>query len=351
MLSLTGAPLLVLATALALAAPFAVAWWWRRLDGSAIVVLGGRFAVVATAQVVAIAAVFLWVNHTYTFYSSWDDLFGVTQQNAGIAVNETAAPDGSRTMVLPIAGPAAGVARHALVWLPKQYDEPAYAHTRFPVVVFLPGQPSTPGTTYQRFGFGQVASQAIASGKVAPFVAVIPPLMTDPPRDTECTNVPNGPQAETYLGHDLVQSVAQQLRVDPPGRDWTAAGWSTGAFCAAKLALSQRGHWGSVIALGGYFRPETDRSTGNLFHGDRNLERHNSPMWLYEHNGTSGLRMLLIAGRQDAEAWHPTLEMLRATSGNPDVNYIAFPSGGHNYRNYDSYLGRALAWAEPANAT
>jgi S-formylglutathione hydrolase FrmB len=348
MLSLTGAPLLVLATSLALAAPFVVAWLWGRLGGSAIPVLGGRFAVVATAQLVAIAAVFLWINNTYTFYSSWDDLFGVTQQNAGIAMNQTTLPDGSRTMVMPIAGPATGVARHALVWLPKQYDEPAYAHTRFPVVVFLPGQPSTPGGTFQRFGFGQIASQAIASGKVAPFVAVIPPLMTNPPRDTECTNVPHGPQAETYLGHDLVQSVQQQLRVDPPGRDWTAAGWSTGAFCAVKLALSQRGHWGAVIAFGGYFRPETDHTTGNLFHGDRTLERHNSPMWLYQHNGTNGVRMLLVAGRQDKESWPPTLEMLRATSGNPDVNYIAFPKGGHNYRNYGSYLGQALAWAEPA---
>ncbi len=351
MLSLTGVPLLVLATALALAAPFAVAWWWRRLDGGALAVLGARFAVVATAQLVAVAAIFLWVNHTYTFYTSWDDMLGVTHQDAGITVNEASAPDGSRTMVLPIDGAAAGVARHALVWLPKQYDEPAYAHTRFPVVVFLPGQPSTPGTTYQRFGFGQVAAQAIASGKVAPFVAVIPPLMPDPPRDTECTNVPHGPQAETYLGHDLVQSVEHRLRVDPPGHDWTAAGWSTGAFCAAKLALTQPADWGSVIALGGYFRPETGRATGDLFHGDRALERRNSPMWLYEHGSTSGLRMLLIAGRQDPEAWRPTLQMLRATSANPDVSYIAFPTGGHNYRNYDSYLGRALAWAQPANTT
>ncbi|MBV9830178.1 MAG: hypothetical protein JOZ82_01175, partial [Marmoricola sp.] len=163
MLSLTGAPLLVLATALAIAAPFAVAWWWRRLDGSALAVVGGRFAVVATAQLIAICAVFLWINNTYTFYTSWADLLGITSQNARIAVNQVRAPDGSRTMVLPIAGSSAGVARHALVWLPKQYDEPQYAHTKFPVVVFLPGQPSTPGGTYARFGFGQVAAQAIAT--------------------------------------------------------------------------------------------------------------------------------------------------------------------------------------------
>jgi enterochelin esterase-like enzyme len=351
MLSLTGMPLLVLATALALAAPVLATWWWHRLDGPALTSVAGRAVVVVLAQLVAVLAVFVWINHSYAFYTSWNDLLGRTHQDAGIAVNRAPAPDGSRTTLLHIDSGAAGSARTALVWLPRQYDEPAYAHTRFPVVVFLPGQPSTPGMTYQRFDFGQVAAQAIDTGRVAPFVAVIPPLMTDPPRDTECTNVPRGPRAESYLAQDLPTAVEHDLRVDPPGRDWTLAGWSTGAFCAAKVGLAHPASWGSVIAFGGYYRPETDRTTGDLFHGDRRLEHTNSPLWLYDHLGTHGLRMLLIAGRQDREAWASTQRMLTATSGNPDVSYIAFPTGGHNYHNYRSYLGRALQWAEPGSPT
>ena len=351
MLSLTGMPLLLIASGLALAAPVAAAWWWHRLDRQKPAFVGGRVAAVVCAQLMAVLAVFLWVNHSYAFYTSWRDLLGNTHQDAGIAVNRASAPDGSRTMLLHIDGSAAGHARTALVWLPRQYDEPAYAHTRFPVVVFLPGQPSTPGTTYQKFAVGQVASQAIDSGRVAPFVAVIPPLMTAPPRDTECTDVPHGPRAESYLEHDLPTAVQHDLRVDPPGPRWTLAGWSTGAFCAAKIGLAQHGVWGSVVTFGGYFRPVTDHTTGDLFHGDGHLEHANSPLWLYDHLGSQGLRMLLIAGRQDREAWPSTAEMLRATRGNPDVSYIAFPNGGHNFHNYRSYLGPALQWADPGKAT
>ena len=94
----------------------------------------------------------------------------------------------------------------------------------------------------------------------------------------------------------------------------------------------------------------TDRTTGNLFDGSRTLEHTNSPLWLYDHLGTHGLRMLLISGRQDREAWPSTQRMLQATSGNPDVSYIAFPTGGHNFHNYRSYLGQALQWAHLGSA-
>jgi predicted esterase len=348
MLSVTGLPLLVLATALAFGAPALAAWSWQRLDGRTATVVSGRVAAVLVAQLVAVSAVFLWVNRSYDFYTSWSDVLGRTHQDAGITVNRASAPDGSRTTVLDIAGPDVGAARQALVWLPKQYDEPAYAHTRFPVVVFLPGQPSTPGTMYRKFDVGGVATKAIDSGRTAPFVAVLPALMTDPPRDTECTDIPHGPQAETYLTRELPDAVEHQLRVDPPGREWTLAGWSTGAFCAAKLGLSDRGAYGSVVGFGGYYRPVTDRTTGDLFHGDRRLEEHNSPLWLYDHLGTHGVRMLLISGRQDRESWPSTTRMLQASSGNPDVSYVSFPAGGHNFRNYRAYLGQALQWAHPA---
>jgi len=216
--------------------------------------------------------------------------------------------------------------------------------------MFLPGQPSTPGTTYEKFNFGQVAAQAIDSGKAAPFVGVIPPLMTNAPRDTECTDIPGGPQAETYLANDVPTALQHSFRVAPLGSQWTLAGWSTGAFCAAKLALAHPHAFGSAITFGGYFQPVTDRTTGDLFHGNRALEHHNSPIWLYTHVGSQGLRMLFIAGRQDHEAWPATNRMLRMTTGNPDVSFIAFPTGGHNFRNYRSYLGQALQWARPAGS-
>lgn len=101
----------------------------------------------------------------------------------------------------------------------------------------LPGQPGTPEGDFSQFQFAQQATQAIRSGAVKPFVGVFPPLMIAPPRDTECTDVPHGPQAETWLAKDVRTAVLRDVRITPDGKQWSAAGWSTGGFCAAKLLL------------------------------------------------------------------------------------------------------------------
>jgi enterochelin esterase-like enzyme len=348
-LALTGTPLLLSTCLLAVVTPFAATWWWSRIrrrgGGAGLATTASLLVAILVAQALAISGVFLAVNRSYTFYTSWGDLVGTTKIDKGVTVRRAAAPDHSRTEVISLRT-SSGTDSRALVWLPKQYDEPQYAHQRFPVVVFLPGQPSTPNALYSKFDVGQTASRLIDSGKVAPFVVVMPPLMTNPPRDTECTNVPGGPQAETFLSSDVPQAVQSHLRVLPRGPAWTLAGWSTGAFCAAKLGLTDPQHWGSLIAFGGYYSPLTDRTTGNLFHGRIRLEDRNSPLWLYAHRGTGPTRLLMVAGKQDRESWPETTRMIQASQGDPNVSYLAFPVGGHNFRNYNSFLGTSLEWAK-----
>jgi hypothetical protein len=36
--------------------------------------------------------------------------------------------------------------------------------------------------------------------------------------------------------------------------------------------------------------------------------------------------------------------MLAVSQGDPSVSSLAFPTGGHNYRNYRTYLPDALRW-------
>ena len=112
-----------------------------------------------------------------------------------------------------------------LVWLPQQYDELRNRLTKFPTVMVLPGQPSTPQATFNGFAFAAQATRAIDSGKVRPFIAVFPPLMIAPPRDTECTDVPGGPQAETWLSSSVRQQVVKRFRSDPSGAKWSSGGW------------------------------------------------------------------------------------------------------------------------------
>jgi enterochelin esterase-like enzyme len=341
--SLTSVSLLTVAVLLATAAPLLVAWWWRRKTRTGWLAALRPLAAVLACQLLAISALFLWVNNEYGFYTSWSDLTGRRTEQATIHSNGLARPGDGHLEVLTVDQRSpAGRARRILVWLPPQYQQPEFRTTRFPVMMVLPGQPSTPEVMFRHFDFGQVASTEINAGHIQPFIAVFPPLMTNPPRDTECTNIPNGPQAYTWLSSKVPGAVRQQLRVQPG--PWSLVGWSTGAFCAAKLLLTQPKDFQAVASFGGYFTPIIDHTTGDLFHGSAAVRRRNSPLGLYQQHGLRGRKLLLVCGRQDKESWPANQQMLAATRGDHGVSFLDFPTGGHNYRNYRHYLPTALQW-------
>lgn len=293
----------------------------------------------------AVMAFGLQLNRQYLFYTSWDDLAGEVGQTTKIDTSGLVAKGQGRVTVVDV--PASGPAQNnqVLMWLPPQYDDPSYKNHRFPVVMFMPGQPSAPQIVFKQYDFASTASKEIQAGRVAPFVAVFPTIMISPPRDTECTDVANGPQAETWLSKDVPAYVTKKYRVAPLGTQWSAMGWSTGGFCAAKLMAGHPKSFGSAVSFGGYYEPLLDNTTGDLFGGDVDLRHQNSPEWLYRNNdGLRGGRLLMIAGREDKETWPSTQKMQTTTKGDADVSTIDFPQGGHNYRNYESYLAAALRW-------
>lgn len=312
--------------------------------GRLVRTLLGHLGLILLSQLLALMSLGLYVNDQYGFFSSWADLLGQTGGQAPIATAPALASGLGGIRALLVKGEDARTTADVIVWTPAQYASPHYATWRFPVVLFLPGQPSTPTSTIERFDFARLATHAIAAHQVPPFVAVFPPIMIRPPRDTECTNVPGGPQAESWLTHDVTQAVAAHYRVVPPGTHWSVLGWSTGGFCAAKLVLAHPALYGAAVSLGGYYTAITDHTTGNLF-GSNVLRRdENSPMWLYEHGGMHSRHLLLVVGRQDGGSWRSTEAMLATTRGNPLVSSLVFANGGHNYHNYRTYLPRIFDW-------
>jgi len=361
MLSLTGRPLFTLVAILAVAVPvIAVVMLSRRPSRTAgaqpaiIARVAGRAGLVLLSQLLAMSALFLWVNNQYGFYTSWADLAGQQAQNTQIQTNgmvRTASGAGS-VEVLTVHGVAARTTADTVVWLPPQYRDPHYANSRFPVVMFLPGQPSTPQAVFKHYDFATIAIREIQAGHIKPFIAVFPPLMIQPPRDTECTNVPGGPQAESWLTSDVPAALTAHYRTEPPGPRWSVMGWSTGGFCAAKLLLHHPAKFAAAVSFGGYYDPQTDSTTSNLFGGSTKVRNENSPRWLYtQQKGLGGGRLLMVTGQQDRFAWQSTQKILAVSRGDKNVAVLPFTTGGHNYRNYRAYLSPSLQWLATAGAT
>jgi len=350
LLTLTGRPLLVLTTVLAVLAVVGVVLLVHRATGSPpldpkrrLAFASATFVLAVLGPVLAVGTAGLAVNDDYGFYTSWADLTGSGPAQVAIRTGTLVRPGQGTLQVRTVHSRSGGRDHRVIVWLPPGYD--AHAARRYPVVMFLPGQPSSPQGTFRHFEFARIASQLVQSHQVPPFIAVFPTLMIAPPRDTECTDIPGGVRAESWLNTDVPAYLSQHYPVQPPGPDWSLIGWSTGGFCAAKLVAGHPGRFGSATALGGYFSPIEDHTTGDLF-GDHSLRYdHNSPQWLYQHDhGLGGSRLLIVAGRQDPESWPESQQMLRETARDPAVSQLVFPRGGHNYKDYRSYLGQALVW-------
>ena len=356
MVELTSSTLLWVVVVAAVLLPLiTVVIWSRSAPGrstaSALGLAASRLLLVVVSQLVAVVALFLWVNNQYGFYNTWADLLG-QEASRPEPVATTGLSAGKGTLErLVIHGQAAGVTGQALVWLPPQYQDPRYAGMKFPVLMFLPGQPSSPQHVYGEYNLGAVATEEIAAGKIKPFVAVFPPIMINPPRDTECTDVAGGPPAEKWLVDDVTRAMTSQYRVEPPGKKWSVAGWSTGALCAAKLVLRHPQQFAASVSFGGMYQAYLDNTTGDLFGGDKQLQNENSPLWLYQNRGgTQGTKLLLIAGKADTESWPTTSQMVTVAKGDPNVTLLTFPLGGHNYRNYVSQLPAALVWLQGTGA-
>ncbi|MFT4295124.1 MAG: alpha/beta hydrolase-fold protein [Micropruina sp.] len=344
---LTGRPLQVMAVIAAVALPLLVVYLWSRRRphpgnlARRVLTVAGRLLVVLLAQVTAMLALFLYVNDEYDFYASWSDLLGI-QDTSPQNINVAQLNAGSgRLEKLPVRTDA-GVVDDVLVWLPPGYD--ANTAAKYPVLEFLTGQPSSPSLLFSHFNFGTVASEAISSGRMKPFVAVLPPIMISPPRDTECVDVPHGPQASSWVTHTVPDAVLSRFHVEPMGSHWSIMGFSAGGQCAAKLLLRYPTRYGAAVALAGDYEPYTDDTTGDLFGNDKALWNENSARWLYRSYGMRGTKLLMIASKQDGWSARPTQAMAKEAHGDPHVTTIMFPVGGHNYHTYAPYLPQSLTW-------
>jgi hypothetical protein len=397
-MTLTSGPFLALLSVAAAATMAATIALWPRVAARSAAHAAARTGLLIVTQLTAIVAVLGGLNAYFSFIVSWSDLIGIhasatsqartagaggavapivvthTQIPASPAAKKAAharpTPSAHQTASGPAAygkagvgGAAAGAAANgeiltvqirgertgitvprSYMYLPPQYFQRAYAHRLFPAVLVLTGYPSDPRSEVTRLNLPGAVAAGIASGRLQPTIFVMMFSSVDMPRDTECTDIPNGPQAETFFAQDVPLAVEQSFRVATGAGGWAVMGDSTGGYCAVKLAMMHSDRFAAAVSLSGYYMAIQDFTTGSLYGGSAAYRSENDLFWRLAHHPFPPVSVLLTSSRVGEDNYRPTLRFLSMIRPPMHGYGLILPVGGHNFRTWTREIGQALDW-------
>ncbi|MEU2119743.1 alpha/beta hydrolase-fold protein [Streptomyces sp. NPDC016459] len=362
-MGLTSDKVLVVAVALTVALFFATVWLWPRLARRGWRAYVGRVGLLLATQVALFAAVGLAANRSFLFYGSWADLFGQEQQMGVVVDHGAGSKDlrvvGTRAVDVPggrlpevggqiqkvvVAGERSGIVSPAYVYLPPEYFQERYAKRTFPASVVLTGYPGTAENLIKGLKYPRTAYLQAKEGRMQPMILVMLRPTVAPPRDTECVDVPGGPQTETFFAEDLPKAVSETYRVGTKPRNWGFMGISTGGYCALKIALHHPERYAAGAGFSAYYRAAEDVTTGDLFHGDEGLRKRADLLWSLDHLPQGRSSFLVTTSKRGEGNRSGTLDFVRKVRSPAHVSSITLESGGHNFNTWNREIPPALVW-------
>ncbi|UQI48313.1 alpha/beta hydrolase-fold protein [Streptomyces sp. HU2014] len=364
-MSLTGTPFFLTTIALvvvALVLPLAL---WSRVGGPRPVRFLARLCMLLFAQVTALTMVFVVVNNSNGLFDTWDDLLG-TGDHVRTAVdlgpdgtggkNADAEPKvvqkftpasdrrmGPGVQETKLKGRISGVEGEVYVWLPPQYDDPAYKDRKFPVVEVLPG---FPGSAKAWFGTLEVNTQLkpmMEKGEVAPFIVVAPRTTLLGDVDTGCANIPGKVNADTWLSVDVRKMVTDNFRAEEKAAGWAVAGYSAGAHCAAKLAVAHPDRYHAGVSLSGYNDPVGEPSS--LTAKTPELRDEHNPLKILQRAKTPPAVSLFVSGAE-GDGYQGGLALKQAAKPPTTVKVHMIPAGagGHGTAVWKRQVPDVFRW-------
>ncbi|WP_328537436.1 alpha/beta hydrolase [Streptomyces sp. NBC_00344] len=359
-MGLTSHKVLALAAALAVVFFTLTVWLWPRLARRSIRAIAGRIGLLLATQLTVFLTVGLMANNSFLFYASWADLIG-REQTPGVVVDHAAGvrvvaerqvdvPGGARPAVggriqqVVIQGRTSKIASSAYVYLPPEYFQKAYAERTFPAAVVLTGYPGTAENLIHGLRFPKTAYDLVKAGRMRPMVLVMLRPTVAPPRDTECVNIPGGPQTETFFADDVPGAVRAAYRIGPGPRNWGSIGDSTGGYCALKLAVHHPDMYGAAAGLSAYYRAAEDPTTGDLFRGSAREKQRADLLWTLAHGPAPRTSLLVTTSRHGEKNYRGTRRFLAMVRAPARVSSITLESGGHNFNTWRREIPPSLVW-------
>ncbi|MFJ7248132.1 alpha/beta hydrolase [Kitasatospora sp. NPDC098652] len=396
-MGLTSHKLLALAALLAVATVLGTLWVWPRLAVRSWPAMFLRLGTIAVTQVALLATLGLAVNDYFVFYSSWSDLLG-REHGAGViqgaspgAPASPGTPGATATPGTPGGGPAGvqvlgtaeitgagpgshdparigrldkvrlpggttGLSTDGYVYLPPQYFQPGNEGRHFPAVLVMTGFPGDATNLVTKLRYPATELDLLGKGAMKPTVLVLMRPSPSMPRDSECEDVPQGPQAQTYFTTDVPADLRASYRVlggEAGGASGSGGGSSgglgvmgdsTGGYCAVKLGMVHPGTFPAAVSLSGYFKAAEDITTGDLFGGSQQRRNEADLNWRLAHLPAPALSVLLADSKEDGSTYADSSAFAAAARPPLVVAQETVDSGGHNFTTWDRLIPPALGW-------
>ncbi|GAA4561823.1 MULTISPECIES: alpha/beta hydrolase [Streptomyces] len=364
-MGLTSNKVLVLAVLSAVLLFAGTVWLWPRLARRSWRAVGGRIGLLLGTQLALFAAVGLAANQAFGFYASWADLFG-QEKDQGVVVDHTpgggplevvgsrpvpgaggALPRaGGRVQKVEIVGRTTRIATPAYVYLPPEYFQSRYRTHRFPAAVVLTGYPGTASALVEKLHYPRTALELARDGRAEPMILVMLRPTVAPPRDTECVDIPGGPQTESFFAKDLPDALRSHYRVAEKAGGLGIIGNSTGGYCALKIALHHPDVYAAGAGLSAYYKAPIDATTGDLFQGDKALRNRADLWWYLAHMPAPDTSLLVSSSKRGETNYRDTLRFIERVkgTGRTRISSIVLESGGHNFNTWRREIPAALEW-------
>jgi S-formylglutathione hydrolase FrmB len=153
-----------------------------------------------------------------------------------------------------------------------------------------------------------------------------------------------GAKFDSFLTTDVRTAVTAQFRVRADRYGWGTLGTSTGGFCAVNLTLRHPDLYAAAASLSGYFEAVTDQSTGDLYRGDDQVRKENSPLWRLRNLPVPATAVYVSCARDDKKAFNQ-VEQFQAAAHRPlQVSAEVIPQGGHSSVVWRAFQPSAFDW-------
>ncbi|MFE2323183.1 alpha/beta hydrolase-fold protein [Streptomyces sp. NPDC059385] len=261
--------------------------------------------------------------------------------------NSMTLADGTHVAVTTLDGKKSGFKGKVWVWAPKEYNDPKFAKSGFPVMIALPGGAGYPNNYWMGtdLGLQTSISKWYSEGKSKPFILAMPVLNPGPDDKGiywDGSDIPDQPKMGTWLTEDVPDLMKANFRTVKSRDGWAYMGSSTGGFASLKAVLKYPEKFKAAICSGPDIVPDS-----SLWKGHDKEKAENNPELLAKamidkKTGPDVYIAFQVGDNENNKRTLPDVQKFIATYGNKGPIHTelrVIPGGQHNAKTYVPNMG------------